>query len=98
MPDAAGTKKDGSLVFGSQVVTIKNTADADTIYIVEKFTLSSKSNWLVSKGIAGVPNKQAGMKEVRTASLTLQLADATTKAPKQFAEFTAVESGGASVT
>ena len=35
MPDPAGTKTDGSMKFGSQVLTIKDTTNADVEYIAE---------------------------------------------------------------
>ena len=98
MPDPAGTYTDGGLKFGSQVLTIKDASGADQDYIADDFALDAKSNWLVSKNADGVPAKQAGMKDVRTGSATLQFAASTTKAPKQFAEFTAVEAGGSNVT
>lgn len=97
MPDPAGTFTDGTLVFGSQALTIKNSAGVDQVYIADDFSLSSKSKWLESNNISGVPAKQAGMKQIRTGSATLQLADSTTLAPKQFAVFPALEAGGATV-
>src|SRR5437762_8067328 len=98
MPDPAGTYTDGGLKFGSQILTIKDASGTDVQYIAEAFSLERKSNWLVAKNESGVPNKQAGQKDVGTANATLQFPTADTKAPKQFAEFTAVEAGGTNVT
>lgn len=98
MPDAAGTKNDGGVVFGSQEVSIKDRDDSNQDYILEQFSLDDPSNWVVRKNAVGVPNGQFGVDEVPTGSATLQLADETVKLPKKFAEFTAVEVGGTSVT
>lgn len=98
MPDAAGTKNDGGMVFGSQVLTIPNVDALDTDYIAESFSLKAPSSWTVSQDANGVPNKQFGRREVRTGSAALQLEDNTTKLPLLFAEFTATEVGGSTVT
>lgn len=92
------TKNDGGVVFGSQVVTIDDRADAEQTYIAEAFTLDDPSNWIVRKDEVGVPNGQFGVDDVPTGSLTLQLEDATVKLPKKFAEFDATEVGGSTVT
>lgn len=90
MPDPTGTKNDGGLVHGSQIVTINGVE-----YIAESFSPTRGSNWLESMNQYGVPNKQAGKITIPTGSSTLQLAASTTVAPPMFTEFTAVPVGGA---
>lgn len=97
MPDPAGTKTDGSIKFGSQVLTIQDSAGVDQQYIADDFSLDGKSNWLVSKNQNGVPNKQVGMRDVRTGTATLQFPTDATKAPKQFAEFDGIDATGVAV-
>lgn len=98
MPDAAGTKNDGGVVFGSQVLTIADRDGANQTYIAEAFSLDDPSNWFVRKNEVGVPNGQVGIDDVPTGSATLQLADSDVKLPKKFAEFDATEVGGDTVT
>lgn len=88
MPDAAGTKNDGGMAFGSQVVTIGGAT-----YIAEAFTLTRGSTWAESANENGVPNKQFGRQTIPTGSLTLQLVATTTAAPALFAEFDAIPTG-----
>lgn len=97
MPDAAGTKNDGGVVFGSQVLSIDDRDDNAQDYIAEAFSLDDPSNWVVRKNEVGVPNGQFGVDDVPTGSCTLQLADSTVKLPKKYAEFSAVEVGGTEV-
>lgn len=98
MPDEAGTKNDGGVVFGSQVLTINDRDASPQTYIAESFSLDDPANWFVRKNEFGVPNGQVGIDDVPTGSATLQLEDDTVKLPKKYAEFTAVEVGGTSVT
>lgn len=98
MPDVAGTKNDGGVVFGSQVLTIDDRTGTDQTYIADAFSLDDPSNWFVRKNEKGVPNGQVGIDDVPTGSATLQLADEDVKLPKKFAEFDAVEVGGTAVT
>lgn len=97
MPDPAGTKTDGAIKFGSQVLTIADSASVDQNYIADEFSLDAKSNWIVSGNEYGVPRAQVGRRDVRTGSATLQFPTDATKAPKQFAEFTAIDASGAAV-
>lgn len=98
MSDIAGTKNDGGVVFGSQVLTIGDRDGNAQTYIADSFSLDDPANWFVRKNEVGVPNGQVGIDEVPTGSAQLQLADSTVKLPKKFAEFTAVEVGGSAVT
>lgn len=98
MSDAAGTKSDGGLKFGSQIFTIKDDTGSDQAYIADAFDLKQPSNWMVRGNEKNVPAAQFGVKGVKTGTATLQFADDTTKKPAQFAEFAAVTAGGASVT
>lgn len=79
MSDPAGTKNDGGLVFGSQVLTINLVT-----YIAESFSLTDGSNRIASMNEFGVPNKQAFMDETPTGEATLQLASATTPLPPKY--------------
>ena len=97
MPDAAGTKNDGGVVFGSQVLSIADRDGSPQDYIAESFSLDDPSNWFVRKGVVGVPNGQFGVDDVPTGSATLQLEDDTVKLPKKYDEFSALEVGGSSV-
>jgi hypothetical protein len=98
MPDAAGTKNDGGVVFGSQVLTIKNRSNVDQAYIAEAFSLDDPSNWFVRKNEVGVPNGQVGIDDVPTGSATLQLADDEVLLPKKYAVFSATEVGGSTIS
>jgi hypothetical protein len=98
MSDAAGTKNDGGVVFGSQILSINDRDDSAQDYIAEQFSLEDGSNWFVRKNEVGVPNGQVGVDEVPTGSATLQLADDSVKLPKKYAVFTAVEVGGSTVS
>lgn len=98
MSDAAGTKNDGGVVFGSQVLTIANRSNANQAYIAEAFSLDDGSNVTVRNNEKGVPNGQFFRDTVPTGSATLQLADEEILLPKKYAEFDAIEVGGSSVT
>lgn len=98
MPDPAGTKNDGGVVFGSQVLSIDDRDDNPQDYIADAFSLDDPSNFFVRKNEVGVPNGQVGIDDVPTGTATLQLEDSTVKLPKKYAEFTATEVGGSSIT
>jgi hypothetical protein len=82
MPDPAGTHNDGGMVFGSQIVSVKNGAVAIDDYIAENLSLDQDSNVLESKDEYGRPNKETMIEQNPTGSATLQLESATTKLPK----------------
>lgn len=98
MTDHAGTKNDGGVVFGSQVLSIDDRDENAQNYIAEAFSLTQPSNWNERKNEHGVPNGQWGVEGIATGTATLQLEDATVKLPKLFAEFTATEVGGSVIT
>lgn len=89
---------DGGVVFGSQTLTIDDRDENAQEYITDGFSLDDPSDWFIRKDGNGVPNGQVGTSGIATGSATLQLADDTVKLPKMFAEFTAVEVGGSTVT
>lgn len=78
--DPAGTKTDGGLVFGSQIVAIDSGAGAVN-YIAEDIRITAPTRVLDSSNQFGVPNKQALIDAKKSGTLTLQLADENTVAP-----------------
>jgi hypothetical protein len=88
--DPAGTKNDGGVVFGSQVVTINSVA-----YVAENIDFDDPSKNIVRTNENGVPDGQVFIDDVASGSATLQLASASTVAPPKYAEFSITPVGGA---
>lgn len=91
MPDPAGTKNDGGLVFGSQVVTIDSVA-----YVAENISIDAPSTIIEQKNQYGVPSGQVIVEGFITGTATLQLASSTTAMPSIGDTFTLVQVGGGS--
>ena len=88
--DPTGTKSDGGIVFGSQLVTINGIA-----YAASNITLGVfDSNWIVRKNEHGVDDAQAGAKVVSTGSAVLQLSTAAIALPPDFSAFSLVDHVG----
>jgi hypothetical protein len=91
MPDPAGTKNDGGLVFGSQVVTIDSVA-----YVAENISIDAPSTIIEQKDEYGVPSGQVIVEGFVTGTATLQLASSTTALPQIGDAFTLTQVGGGS--
>jgi len=89
MPDPAGTKNDGGLVFGSQVVTIDSVA-----YVAENISIDAPSTIIEQKNEFGVPKGQVIVEGFVTGTATLQLASSATAMPSIGDTFTLVQVGG----
>ena len=93
--DPAGTHSDGSLVWGTQEVTIPTAATpAGEDYIAEGITTDADTKILQSMNAFGVPNKEVIIELPFTGSCTLQLADATIDPPAIGGRFTLTPIGG----
>lgn len=93
MPDPAGTKNDGGLVFGSQTVTIESVT-----YVAENISIDEPSSIIEQKNQHGVPSGQVIVAGFITGSATLQLASGSTALPALGDDFAIVPVGGGSVT
>lgn len=92
MPDPAGTKNDGGLVFGSQVLTIDSVA-----YVAENISVDAPSAVIEQKNIYGVPSGQVIVEGFVTGTATLQLASSATVLPTIGDAFQLTTVGGVSV-
>jgi hypothetical protein len=92
MPDPAGTKNDGGLVFGSQVVTIDSVA-----YVAENISIDAPSTIIEQKDEYGVPSGQVIVEGFVTGTATLQLASSATALPAIGDAFQITTVGGAAV-
>ena|ERR1700676_4852724 len=90
MADPAGTKTDGAIQFGSQLVQIGGVN-----YTLEKGSLKRGSRRILQSNIWGVPWKKAHVKTLAEGSGTLQYPTASAVSPALFVNFTAVPAGGA---
>jgi hypothetical protein len=84
-----GTYNDGSVVFGSQTVTINAIT-----YIAEDIDIRQGSRKIELQDATGVPNKTAFMRLRYTGTATLQLASTATIAPALFASVNLTPVGG----
>lgn len=91
MSDPAGVHSDGALIFATQILTI-----ATVTFIAEAISTDQDTKVLESMNQFGVPNKQVFIEQVRTATATLQLADAATVSPAIGATVPIVPVGGGS--
>lgn len=92
MPDPAGTKNDGGLVFGSQILTIDSVA-----YVAENISVDAPSAVIEQKNIYGVPSGQVIVEGFVTGTATLQLASSATVLPTIGDAFQLTTVGGTSV-
>ncbi len=92
MPDPAGTKNDGGLVFGSQVVTIDSVA-----YVAENISIDAPSTIIEQKDEYGVPSGQVIVEGFVTGTATLQIASSATALPAIGDAFQITTVGGVAV-
>lgn len=91
MPDPAGTKTDGPIVFGSQQVTIATVA-----FVAEDIDIRDGSREIDAHNEFGVPSKQALVATKLRGTLTLQCPSATVAPPAKFATVPITPIGGGS--
>lgn len=89
MPDPTGTKFDGAMAFGSQIVAI-----GAVNFVAEDITFTAGSEWVETKNENGVPTRATGKITTPTGSATLQLEDDETAPPALFGTFTLTPIGG----
>ena len=87
--DPTGTHSDGTLVFGSQIVTMSSVA-----YVADEITYSKDTKPLTNLNQVGVPTKEVLIEQIGTGSMTLQLAASTTVAPAIGSTFSLTPVGG----
>jgi hypothetical protein len=89
-----------SVAFGAQDVTIPVVGGGTQLFIMEGFTLTQfDSDWIVLNNSSANPNKQKGQQKVPEYETTLQLPGGVSpKCPLGFAEFTAVDLAGRTIT
>ena len=92
MPDPAGTHSDGSLQFGTQIVTIGTDN-----FVAEDINYEKGTKPLVRTDIYGVPTAEVLIDEIGTGQCTLQLPAADTSPPAIGSSFTFIDLGGASL-
>jgi hypothetical protein len=92
MPDPAGTHSDGSLQFGSQVVTIGGVN-----FVAEDISYELGTKELTRRNQYNVPEAEVLLDDIGTGSMTLQLPAADTAPPLRGDPFTLIDAGGASL-
>jgi len=93
MPDPAGTHSDGSLQFGTQIVTIGAVG-----FVAEDIDYEQGTKPLVRTNQYGVPQAEVLIDEIGTGSCTLQLPAADTTPPAIGGAFTLIDLGGGSLS
>lgn len=90
MPDP-GTHSDGSLAFGTQIVTLSTGA-----FVAEDIDYEQGTKSLVRTNEFGVPQAEVLIDEIGTGSMTLQLPSSNTAPPLRGDAFTLIDLGGGS--
>ncbi len=91
--DPTGCHSDGSLQFGSQIVTISTVA-----FVAEEISYEKGSTPLVRNNQYGIPQAEVLKEDIGTGSATLQLPTSTTAAPTIGQAFTILDVGGATIS